>query len=132
MATKGREKYNKLNRRRDTIISALADQKCAPGLAEKLRRDGLITNHVYKLVDVHAAGVTDDDRIRTLLNAVLGKVQVNPQIYDKFISILGEIQGLADIVSFIDGKLLCLPLPILLIPTSISICIMIACSRAFI
>lgn len=105
MATKGREKYNKLNRRRDTIISALADQKCAPGLAEKLRRDGLITNHVYKLVDVHAAGVTDDDRIRTLLNAVLGKVQVNPQIYDKFISILGEIQGLADIVSFIDGPL---------------------------
>ena len=48
------------------------------------------------------------DRVTVLFDAVLASVMVNSSKYSKFLSILKEIQGLGDIVDFLEGALLIL------------------------
>ena len=98
------EGYKKLHSRRDKIIKYLAAQQSSSELAEKLSRDRLITCRIYDIARNTAPGVVEFDRITEIFNAVLSSVELNSEVYGKFIRILKEIQGLEDIITIIDGK----------------------------
>ena len=101
------EKYSKLDCRGVTIIEFLADQQCAGRLADKLYHEKrLISKTVCS--KAHAAHASEEEKIRPLFNAVLSKVKVDPQNYDKFISVLKDMPAMQDIVEFIESRLLCL------------------------
>ena len=101
--------YTKLQRERDTIIQFLADLGFTGVLAEKLFGNEMILRRIYDQAKSVAPGMVEVDRAAVLFNAVLASVQLNPAKYDKFISILKEIQGSDDLVSFIEGRLLYTP-----------------------
>ena len=98
--------YNKLQRKRDKIIRNLADQEFTRELAEKLHGAEMITREIYDQAKNVAPGVVEVDRVTVLFNAVLASVELNPAKYDKFISILRQIRGSDDLVTFIEGRLL--------------------------
>ena len=50
--------------------------------------------------------MVEKERATVLFNAVLAGVKLNPAKYDKFITILQEIQGSDDLVAFIKGRCL--------------------------
>ena len=98
--------YKKLTKRRDDIIEYLASQKTAKKLASKLLAAEFITHSVYNQANNYATNVVETDRVTVMFDAVLAAVKLNPSKFNKFLSILKEIEGLGDIVAFIDGKLL--------------------------
>ena len=100
----GSEEYNKLFYRRPTIIKALAAERCTVDLAGRLQIRGLISDDVYSQATNYA--LVDSERLRIILEAVLAKVDLNPQRYDEFIDVLQEIGALEDLVSIIEGKVL--------------------------
>ena len=94
--------YSTLQRKRDTIIQALADQGFTRALAEKLLRAEMITRRIYD--EARIPGVVEMDRTTVLFNAVLASVKLNPARYDTFIGFLREIRGSDDLVAFIEGR----------------------------
>ena len=98
--------YSKLQNKRDTIIPSLADQGIVRELVEKLWSAKMITRRIYDEANCFAPGVVERDRAAVLFNAVLSSVKLNPAQYEKFITILKEIQGSRDLVAFIEGNLL--------------------------
>ena len=66
----------------------------------------MITRRIYDQARNFAPGEVEVDRATGLFNAVLASVELNPMKYDMFISILMEMPGSEDIVSFIEGKAL--------------------------
>ena len=98
--------YKKLQQERGTIIDYLAAQNIAALLADKLFGAGFITRRVCDLAKNLAPGVVERDRVTGLFDAVLASVKLNPSKYNKFLGILKEIEGLGEIVAFLDGKLL--------------------------
>ena len=65
---------------------------------------GFITQAVYALANNKAPGVVERDRISVTFDAVVAGVKLNPLKYNTFLSILGEIEGIQDIVAYINGK----------------------------
>ena len=98
--------FSKLQCKRDTIINSLADLGLTRDLAERLFGAGMITRRIYNQARNFAPGEVEVDRATGLFNAVLASVELNPMKYDMFISILMEMPGSEDIVSFIEGKAL--------------------------
>ena len=96
--------YSTLQRKRDKIIRALADQGFTRALAEKLLGAEMITRRIYDEAKNSAPGVVEMDRTTVLFNAVLASVELNPAKYDTFISVLREIRGSDDLVAFIEGR----------------------------
>ena len=64
----------------------------------------MIAQEIYDESRIVAPTVTDAVRATALFNAVLASVELNPAKFDKFISILQQIQGSHDLVAFIKGK----------------------------
>ena len=96
--------YKKLQQQRDTIIDYLAAQNIAALLADKLLGAGFITCPVYALAKNFAPGVVERDRVTVLFDAVLAGVKLDPSMYNTFLGILKEIEGLGAIVAVLDGK----------------------------
>lgn len=97
---------SKLMRKRNTIIENIAGLGFTGDLNEKLLATGMITSHIYDQARNFAPGVVEKERATVLFNAVLAGVKLNPAKYDKFITILQEIQGSDDLVAFIKGRCL--------------------------
>ena len=98
----GREtaQYQSIFSRLDLIINHLSDSVAVESLADKLYRKLVITRDSYGAVCV--AGVPNHLRVRTLIRAVLSKIELNVTNFDKFIATLREFQGLDDIIDLIN------------------------------
>ena len=96
--------YYKLQRKRDTIISHLAQLRITAPLVEKLLKEKMITNEIYEQAKNFAPGTGETDRATVLFNAVLAGVELNPAKYYNFIGILREIWGSDDLVAHIEGR----------------------------
>ena len=81
--------YSTLQRKRDEIIQALADQGFTRALAEKLLGAEMITRRIYDEARNYAPGVVEMNRTTVLFNAVLDSVELNPA---KYICVLREIR----------------------------------------
>ena len=50
--------------------------------------------------------MVERNRVTGLFDAVLASVKLNPSKYNMFLGILKEIEGLGDIVAFLDSRLI--------------------------
>ena len=99
---KGTSEYKKLSTRYDQIIEKLADEIRAEDLAIKLRRAKMITRGKQEEASVQA--VANSLRIRPQIDAVLAKTELNAENYHTFIGILTDMEGLEEVIAFIDGR----------------------------
>ena len=98
--------YDRLHRKRVTIIETLADLGLTRALAEKLWSSGMIARRTYDEAKIVAPNVTEIDRATAVFNAVLASVKLNRAKYDKFVGTLKEVGGSDDLVAFIEGRFL--------------------------
>ena len=83
--------YQKLQEKFDTVIRHLGDILSAEDLADKLFSNKLITKG--KLEEASLSTVTNTNRMRTLIVAVLGQVHIDPTNYHKFVTLVSSISG---------------------------------------
>ena len=88
--------YKKLQETFDTVISHLGAVLTAEELSHKLFAAKLITNGTREQACV--AGVANSKRMRILVVAVLAQVQIRSENYQTFLSVLGNISGVDDIL----------------------------------
>ena len=94
-------KYDRLLTRFPQLIESLAYTTRAEDLADKLLREKLITKGCWE--EACLPTVANSMRTRRLIGAVLSQVELNASNYDKFVSVLGEFNGLQDIVQLVEG-----------------------------
>ena len=69
--------YGKLLEHSDTLITQLAAALCSGTLAQKLLAKSLITPPVYASVTNYGSGVTEEARIRAIIEYVLAHTKEN-------------------------------------------------------
>ena len=99
--SKETEEYKRFHAKFDQLIEKLADADVAESLADKLRKEELITHYCWEKACLQS--VPNTDRIRPLINAVMSRVEMDTANYGKFISILKEISGLQSIIDLLEG-----------------------------
>ena len=97
------EEYLKILKRCDTIINQLASAKCSGVLADKLHSTHFITDATYEEALNVGPGVVETSRIRTVIDAVLTKVEMDADNYYIFLAALLELGGLDDLLQLIEG-----------------------------
>ena len=93
--------YDRMLQKSAEIICHLAAVKCSGVLADKLRSKKLIADTTYEQGTNFGPEVVESTRVRSMINAVLAKVKVNPEIYDRLVETLREIGGLEDLVQLL-------------------------------
>ena len=86
--------------KRDGIIRFLAANVSPGAFADKLQVADLITEHVREKALV--TSVPGSDTIRPMIDAVLSRIELNEEIYDKFIGVLRQFQSFDDLIQFIE------------------------------
>ena len=93
--------YDRMLEKSDVIIRHLAAVKCSGVLADKLRSKKLIADTTYERGTNFGPEVFETTRVRSMINAVLGKVKANQENYDRFVDTLSEIEGLEELVQLL-------------------------------
>ena len=70
------------------IIAALAKNFLANTLADELRSRQLIGASVQEIATNYGPGITEYWRVKQIITAMLGKIELNPQRYYDFINVL--------------------------------------------
>ena len=92
--------YTRVSLKRDKIIRFLAADVSPGELADKLLVVGLIGENVRDKALVTSIPVYDT--IRPMIDAVLSRIELNGEIYDKFIGVLRQFQSFDDLIQFIE------------------------------
>ena len=87
----------------DTVIENLAGSRMAEDLAQKMFAKGFISRGIRDKATIYAPDVTEEDRIRKIIDAVLLKVEEDSDNYSKFLRILKEFPDLDDVVEYIEN-----------------------------
>ena len=101
--TVGDENYRKLKRRESEIVYQLAAERCSADLALRLFSAEVIKDRIYQEGDNFGPHVVETDRIKVLLDAVIGTVKQNPSRFTTFIRVLRDM-GLKDVSDFVNSK----------------------------
>ena len=99
------DNYRKLTCRKGCIIEQLSAERCHANLAQRLVSRKLITDHMCLLGNNFAPGVVETTRISPLLDAVIGRVKLNPERFETFVCVIRDDLRLDDLAEFLESKL---------------------------
>ena len=86
--------------KRDQIIRFLAANVNPEGLADRLLVRKLIGEDIR--AQAFVSSLTNAEKIRRLMNAVIARIDLNPANYVKFIDVLKQDGSLGDLIQFIE------------------------------
>ena len=95
-----KSEYKKLQNSFDTVVHFLAQSIDPEFLADRLFAAELINEGLVEKACVKT--VVNSERVRPLVKAILAQVQINPEKYYAFISILHDIKGAEDLVQHLE------------------------------
>ena len=85
----------------DVIVRFLATKVNPQQLADKLNQAGLINDYIKEKVSDSMTGVTISEKIKTMIDAVLSRIQLKATNYDKFVAVLTQLGSLEDLIEYI-------------------------------
>ena len=91
--------YKRLRENFETVVSFLSNNIEPESLAGKLFAKGMISHSIAEKADVR--GVTNSERIRPLIYAVISQVDKNTAKYGLFVNILEDEGGLDELVKLL-------------------------------
>ena len=95
--------YRTLRQNLEVIVDFLSDNVQPERLAGKLFSAGMITRSIAQKANM--SGVTDSERIRPLVYAVLSQVEKNSANFGKFLNILDDEVGMEELVQLLQSQL---------------------------
>ena len=83
-------------------MDVLSSMRIVEEMANKLYFNAkLITKPVWE--EAFVGGVTDSNKLHILMKTVLSQVELNAANYDKFVTVLYEIDGLQDVIQLLES-----------------------------
>ena len=95
--------YRTLRRNLEVVIDFLSENVQPERLCGKLFSAGMITRSTAQKANMR--GITDFERIRPLVYAVLSQVEKNTANYGKFLNILEDEGGMEELVQLLQKQL---------------------------
>ena len=95
--------YKTLQRNLEVIVDFLSDNVQPERLAGKLFSASMITRSTAQKASMR--GVTDSERIRPLVYAILSQVEKNSANFERFLNILEDEGGLEELVQLLQKQL---------------------------
>ena len=99
----GDENYRKLKYRESEIISQLIAEQCSADLFVKLLSAEVIKDRIYWEGDNFGPHAVEADRIKVILDAVIGAVKHHPNQFMTFVRVLREM-GLKEVAELVNSK----------------------------
>ena len=94
--------YQKLQGNFDTIISQLGAAQATGELADKLFTKKLITSETREKASL--ATLTNTEKMRVLIPAVIARVEIDPRSYDTFVAVLRAINGAEHMADYLEKR----------------------------
>ena len=95
--------YQKIQENFDTIIRQLGAAQAAEELADKLFTKKLITSETRDKASL--ATLTSAGKMRVLIPAVMGQVEIDPANYHTFLTVLRAISGAEHMADYLERKI---------------------------